>query len=96
MSQKKHDDDDEIENGGGRNHKRNDITDACSTPDCYPLLTICPRCCPRHAPDDVIIHCGFPQDFPKVFPRFPRDFPKIFPRFPWDFLKTPGFQKYST
>ena len=31
--------------------------DACSNADCYPLLTICPRCCPRHAPDDVIIHC---------------------------------------
>ena len=36
----KNDDDDEIENGGGRNHKRNDITDACSTPDCYPLQCI--------------------------------------------------------
>ena len=29
------------------------------------LLTICPRCFPRHVTDDVIIHSGFPQDFPK-------------------------------
>ena len=39
--------------------RKNGITDACSTADCCPLLTICPRCCPRHAPDDVIIHCGY-------------------------------------
>ena len=39
--------------------QKNGITDACSTADCCPLLTICPRCCPRHAPDDVIIHCGY-------------------------------------
>ena len=30
-----------------------------STADCCPLLTIWPRCCPRHAPDDVIIQCGY-------------------------------------
>ena len=30
---------------------KNGITDACSTADCCPLLTICPICCPRHAPD---------------------------------------------
>ena len=30
--------------------QKNGITDACSTEDCCPLLTICPRCCPRHAP----------------------------------------------
>ena len=24
-----------------------------------------------------IIHCGFPQDFPKISPRFPQDFPKM-------------------
>ena len=32
---------------------QNGITDACSIADCCPLLTICPRCCPRHAPDVV-------------------------------------------
>ena len=32
---------------------KNGITDECSTSDCCPLLIICPRCCPRHAPDDV-------------------------------------------
>ena len=30
---------------------KNSFTDACSTADCCPLLTICPRCCPRHTPD---------------------------------------------
>ena len=30
--------------------KKNGITDVCSTVDCCPLLTICPRCCLRHAP----------------------------------------------
>ena len=30
---------------------KNGITDACSTADCCPLLTTCPRWCPRHAPD---------------------------------------------
>ena len=50
----------------------NSITHVCTTADCYPLLTICPTCCPRHAPDDVIIHCGFPHDFPKTIPKFPR------------------------
>ena len=35
---------------------KNGITDVCSTADCCPLLTICPRCCPRHAPD---IECGY-------------------------------------
>ena len=38
---------------------KNEITNACSTADCCQLLAICPRCCPRHAPDDVIIHCGY-------------------------------------
>ena len=38
---------------------KNGITDACSTTDCCPLLTTCPRCCPRDSPDDVIIHCGY-------------------------------------
>ena len=38
---------------------KNGITDACSAAHCCPLLTICPRCCPRHAPDDIIIHCGY-------------------------------------
>ena len=30
-------------------NNKNGITDACSTADSYPLLTICSRCCPRHA-----------------------------------------------
>ena len=30
---------------------KNGITDAGSTADCCPLLTICPRCCPKPAPD---------------------------------------------
>ena len=34
---------------------KNGITDACSTADYCPLLTIWPRCCSRHASDDVII-----------------------------------------
>ena len=69
---------------------KNGITDACSTVDCYPLLTICPRCCPTHLPDDAIIHCRFPQDFSKISPRFIQDFPKIpqdSPRFPPRFLQ---------
>ena len=75
---------------------KNGITDACSTMDCYPLLTICPRCCPTHLPDDAIIHCRFPQDFPKISPRFIQDFPKIpqdSPRFPPRFLQ--DFPKWS-
>ena len=41
----------------------------------YPRIPLGPgaqiiwaRCCPRHAPDDIFIHCGFPQDFPKWSP----------------------------
>ena len=30
---------------------KNGITGACSTADCCALLTICPRCYPRHTPD---------------------------------------------
>ena len=41
---------------------KKDITDACSTTDCCPLFTICPRCCPtqrpRYAPDNVIKSSG--------------------------------------
>ena len=33
------------------------FTDAFSTADCCPLLTICPRCCFRHAPDADIKDC---------------------------------------
>ena len=32
-------------------HDKNGITDSFSTADCCQLLTICPRCCLRHAPD---------------------------------------------
>ena len=52
-------DDDDNNNNDDDVANKNSITDACSTADCCPLLTICPRCCPRHAPDDVIIHCGY-------------------------------------
>ena len=57
-------------------------TNACSTTYCYLLLTICLRCCPRHAPDDLIIRCGFPHDSPEISLRFRHNFPKISPRFP--------------
>ena len=30
---------------------KSSITDACSSADCCPLLTICHRCCSRHGPD---------------------------------------------
>ena len=59
---------------------KNGITDACSTADCCPLLsllTICPRCCPRHASD-------MPQMMRQMMPfhRLPRtataDWPKCF------------------
>ena len=49
----------------GNDDLKNGITDACWTADCCLLLTICPRWCPRYAPDDIIIHCGYyrlPQD----------------------------------
>ena len=64
-----------------RKWRKNSLTDACSTANCYQLLTICPRYCPRHSPDDVIIHCRFPKYFPKISPRFPQDTPRISPRF---------------
>ena len=34
---------------------KNGITDACSIADCCPLLTICPRCCPRHTLDMMML-----------------------------------------
>ena len=43
--------------------KKNGIPDACSTMDCCLLLTICPRCCPRHTPD-------MPQMMPQTRPRW--------------------------
>ena len=45
---------------------KNGITDACSTADCCPLLTIFPRCCPRHATDDVP---DMPQMMPRMMPQ---------------------------
>ena len=37
--------------------RKKGITDACSTADCCSLLTICPSCCLRHAPDPDIKDC---------------------------------------
>ena len=41
-------------------HSKNGITDACSTVDCCPLLTICPRCWYQRLPLDAaaIAQCG--------------------------------------
>ena len=41
-----------------QNHEeKNSITDTYSTADCCPLLAVCPRCCPTHAPDDAVPGC---------------------------------------